>query len=70
MGVVPGALAYALWAGVLQRMKAGAAVSLLYLVPPLSVTLAWLWLREVPDISALTGGCIALLGVAVVNWRR
>jgi drug/metabolite transporter (DMT)-like permease len=70
MGVVPGALAYAIWAGVLQRMNASSAATLLYLVPMLSVGLAWLTLREVPSAAALGGGFIVLFGVAVVNWRR
>lgn len=70
MGVVPGALAYAIWANVLRRMKASSAASLLYLVPLLSLGLAWLLLREVPSTPAVIGGVIILSGVAVVNWRR
>lgn len=70
MGVFPGALAYAVWAFVLQRMAATSASSLLYLIPPIALLLAWLWLHEVPSTPALLGGGIALSGVAAVNWRR
>jgi drug/metabolite transporter (DMT)-like permease len=70
MGVVPGALSYAIWSHVLQRLPASSAASLLYLVPILSVALAWAILRETPSGLALAGGALVLLGVVAVNWRR
>jgi drug/metabolite transporter (DMT)-like permease len=70
MGVFPGALAYAIWAFVLQRTAATVASSLLYSIAPVSLLLAWLWLDEVPSTPALLGGFVVLSGVVAVNWRR
>ena len=70
MGVFPGALSYAIWSQVLQRLPASSAASLLYLVPILSVALAWVILRETPTAMSLLGGALVLLGVVAVNWRR
>jgi drug/metabolite transporter (DMT)-like permease len=70
MGVAPGALSYAIWSQVLQRLPASSAASLLYLVPIFSVALAWIILRETPSALSLLGGTLVLLGVVAVNWRR
>ena len=67
MGVFPGALANVLWALIIQKTTASTGASLLYVVPILSLLLAWPILRETPTALSLSGGAIALLGVMVVS---
>jgi len=70
LGVFPGALGYVTWAYVLSRMPASRAASLLYLVPPIAFTIAWLALGEQPTLLALLGGVPIVAGVALVNAGR
>ncbi len=67
MGVLPGALAYASWSLVLNRVSASVAGSFLYLVPAFAVVIAWVWLGEVPNLMALLGGGLIVVGVIIVN---
>jgi drug/metabolite transporter (DMT)-like permease len=70
LGVGPAALAYGTWSVVLNNMPASRAASFQYLVPPSALIIAWLWLGEVPSITTLIGGAIALLGVIIVARSR
>jgi drug/metabolite transporter (DMT)-like permease len=69
LGVFPGALGYMTWAYVLSRLPATRAASLLYLVPPIAFTQAWLLLGERPTALSLLGGIPIMAGVALVNAR-
>ncbi len=69
LGIFPGALGYIGWSYVLARTTASHVSSFLYLVPPLAILIAWLWLGEIPAVTALTGGGLALAGVVLVNTR-
>jgi len=69
LGVVPTALAFGTWAYALSRMNAGRLGVTTYLVPPLTILLAWPVLSETPHLLALVGGAIALAGVAVARRR-
>ena len=55
------------WAYTLARIPAGRAASFLYLVPAVSLGIAWLWLGEWPTWLALLGGAVAISGVVIVN---
>ncbi|MGN8048101.1 DMT family transporter [Curtobacterium sp. 22159] len=66
LGVLPSALGFVLWAYAVARMPVAASTSLLYLVPPVAVVIAWVWLAEVPNVQELLGGLIVIVGVAVV----
>jgi drug/metabolite transporter (DMT)-like permease len=70
LGVFPGALGYVTWTYILSRMPASRAASLLYLVPPITFTIAWLALGERPTLLALLGGVPIVAGVALVNSGR
>jgi drug/metabolite transporter (DMT)-like permease len=70
LGVFPGALGYVTWAYVLSKMPASRAASLLYLIPPIAFTIAWLALGERPTVLALLGGIPIVAGVALVNAGR
>lgn len=70
LGIVPSFIAYGSWSIVLSRLPAGRASNLLYCIPPMATLLGWVWLGEVPGLTDLIGGAMALGGVATVNLRR
>jgi drug/metabolite transporter (DMT)-like permease len=63
----PAALAYVVWAYTLAHFPVGRATSFLYLVPPVSLLIAWLLLGEIPGLWTLVGGALTLSGVIIVN---
>lgn len=69
LGLVPTALAFGAWAYALARTDAGRLGIATYLVPPLTVLLAWPLLDETPPGLALVGGLLALAGVALTRRR-
>lgn len=70
LGLVPLALAFTTWAYALARMPAGKLGVTTYLVPPITVALAWLLLDETPTGPVLVGGVICLAGVALSRRRE
>ncbi len=69
MGIFPGVIGYASWSFVLSRIPVSVAGSFLYLIPAVAVCIAWVWLGEVPPLSALVGGALVVLGVILVNRK-
>ncbi len=69
LGLVPTAIAFSTWAYALARMDAGRLGVSTYLVPPITIGLSAVLLREVPPVLALVGGVICLVGV-VLSRRR
>ncbi|QEO15647.1 DMT family transporter [Agromyces intestinalis] len=67
LGVFPSAVAFLLWAFVLQRSTAGATASATLAVPAIVVLMSWLLLGELPTVWGLVGGALCLAGVA---WSR
>lgn len=67
LGLVPTALAFSTWAYALTRMNAGKLGITTYAVPPITITLAWLLLGEVPHVLAVVGGVICLVGVGLTR---
>jgi drug/metabolite transporter (DMT)-like permease len=71
LGLLPSALGFVLWAYAVGRLSVAAATSLLYLVPPVAVVIAWLWLGEAPLPAEILGGLVVLTGVGVISqWPR
>lgn len=70
MGVLPGAVAYALWSRVLAQMDVSRAVSFIYLIPLFATAISWLWLGETLTPLAFFGGVVALGGVIWVNAAK
>src|SRR6476620_9840921 len=60
LGLLPSALGFVLWGFVTARLPIAASTSLLYLVPPVAVLIAWVWLGEIPVPSELVGGVVVI----------
>jgi len=69
LGLFPTAVGFLTWAYALARTDAGRLGVTTYLVPPMVVVLAWVWLGEHPPPAAFAGGCLCLAAVAIVRSR-
>lgn len=69
LGVFPMAIAFTTYAYALSHMSASRLGVTTYLVPPITIALAWLFLREVPVPMAYVGGALALIGVAIARRK-
>lgn len=67
LGLFPSALGFVLWGFAVARLPMAASTSLLYLLPPVAVFIAWVWLGELPFASELLGGGVVLLGVITIG---
>jgi drug/metabolite transporter (DMT)-like permease len=63
------AIGFVTWAYALQHIDVSIAAATLYAVPPIAILVGWVWLGELPSVSALAGGAVALSGVALVTRR-
>ena len=70
LAVGPSALAYLLWSYGLQAVSANQAGAFLNLIPVLGLILASVVLGEQPDLPALAGGALVLLGVSLTTRSR
>jgi drug/metabolite transporter (DMT)-like permease len=66
LGLLPSALGFWLWAYAAGRLPVAVSTSLLYLVPPVAVVIAWVWLAELPTAPELAGGLVVIAGVLVI----
>lgn len=69
LGVGPGAIAYSAWIVALNEAPASLLGNSLFLVPPIAIAVAYLWLGEIPSGLSLAGGAVTLVGVALVRWK-
>ena len=69
LGVFPTAVAFTTWAYALARTPASKMGATTYLVPALTVLMAWAILGQVPGWLALAGGTLCLAGVALSRRR-
>jgi drug/metabolite transporter (DMT)-like permease len=67
LGLVPSALGFVLWGYAVGRLPVATSTSLLYLVPPVAVVIAFVWLGELPYWSELVGGLVVIVGVLTVS---
>lgn len=77
LGIFPTALAFTTWAYALSRTTATNMGATTYIVPVLTVLLAWALLGQAPPWLSLAGGALCLIGVGVTRsklrlawWRR
>jgi drug/metabolite transporter (DMT)-like permease len=69
LGVFPTALAFTTWAFALSMTSATKMGSTTYIVPVVTVVLAWAFLGQVPAWLSLVGGAACLVGVAVTRSK-
>jgi len=69
LGVCPTAIAFTTYGYALQHISASRLGISTYVVPVISIALAWALLGETPPALAYVGGVIALVGVAVTRRR-
>ncbi|GAA0371855.1 DMT family transporter [Bacillus horti] len=67
LGIFPGALAYLSWSFALSKVQASTVSSFLFLVPLLTLGIAWIWLSEIPTMYTWIGGILILAGVVCMN---
>lgn len=68
LGVLPGALAYVTWAYALSKMPASLLGISLYLEPPLTIAIAFIWLGELPSAITILGGLVVVAGVVISSF--
>jgi drug/metabolite transporter (DMT)-like permease len=70
IGVFPAAVAYAQFSYAISKMPVTLATTFLYAVPVFSLFFSWLLLGEIPSLLMLSGGAVALSGIAVVSYAK
>jgi drug/metabolite transporter (DMT)-like permease len=67
LALVPSALGFVLWGYAMANLPVATSTSLLYLVSPIAVLIAFVWLGEVPHAAELLGGLVVIAGVVLVT---
>ena len=69
LGLLPSALGFVVWGYAVARFSVAGATAALYLVPPVTLIVAFAWLGEIPRPIELLGGLISIAGVILINSR-
>ncbi len=69
LGLLPSALGFVIWGYAVARLPMAVSTAGLYLVPPVALVIAYVWLSEVPRPVELIGGVVTILGVVLINRR-
>ncbi len=70
IGIFPAAIAYACWSYGLAKIGVTKASAYVYLMPLMTLFIAWFFIDELPNYIAIIGGCIAMLGSIVINRSK
>ncbi|MHC5258081.1 DMT family transporter [Streptomyces sp. UC4497] len=69
LGLLPSAAGFVLWGYAVARLTVTAATASLYLVSPVTLAVAYVWLGERPHPIELLGGAVTLAGVALLGRK-
>lgn len=69
LGLFPTAIAFSTWAFALRHTDAGKLAITTFLVPGITVLLAWALLGEVPPALVFAGGALCILGVVLTRRK-
>ncbi|MFT2019988.1 DMT family transporter [Streptomyces sp. 796.1] len=69
LGIFPSAIGFVAWGYAVARLSLASSTAALYLVPPVALIVAYVWLGEVPPPLSLVGGVLGIAGVALINHR-
>jgi drug/metabolite transporter (DMT)-like permease len=69
LGLFPTAIAFTTYAYALTHMSTSNLAVTTYLVPPITVLMAWAALAETPPLMAYVGGALCLVGVWLARHR-
>jgi drug/metabolite transporter (DMT)-like permease len=69
LGLLPSALGFVAWGYAVARFTVAGSTAALYLVPPVAIAVAFVWLGERPRPVALAGGVVTIAGVVLINRR-
>ena len=67
MAILPAAISYVTWSRAISVLPPSVAARGLYLVPVIGLAVAWVWLGEVPSVTAVAGGLVVIAGVLVAS---
>ena len=67
LGVFPGALAFLLMAFVINKYRVSNISSYLFLIPFITILIAWITINEVISMSAVIGGVLIVSGILIKN---
>jgi drug/metabolite transporter (DMT)-like permease len=68
LGIFPTAIAYITYNHALNYLSTTIATNWLYAIPLLTCVQAWLFLGEIPAMTAVLGGCVAIVGTVIVTF--
>jgi drug/metabolite transporter (DMT)-like permease len=69
LGLLPSAVGFVAWGHAVAGHALATATAALYLVPPVALVVAFVWLGERPAPVALLGGVVTVAGVVLINRR-
>jgi drug/metabolite transporter (DMT)-like permease len=69
LGLLPSAVAFVTWGYAVARYPVAVSTAALYLVPPVALFVAYVWLGETPRPVELLGGLVTIVGVFLINRR-
>ena len=70
LGLLPSALGFVVWGHAVARFTMATSTAALYLVPPVTLLVAFAWLGEIPHPIELLGGLVSIAGVILINSHR
>ncbi len=69
LGIFPTVISFLCWSVVLSKIDVSRAAVFLYIIPVITIAIAYIWLHEIPSLKSLFGGMIIITGVIITNMK-